>query len=242
MRDHGVLPASRRPEAGRHHDRPDRAPRPGCGWHLEPRGRPGGHAPRPSGGFRSSTCPTAANQPMSKDGLTLVYNGELYNFRELRADLKARGVRFGTAIRHRGGARGLARLGAGGLAALPRHVRVRAGRRDDRRSRPGPRPARHQAAVLPAARRRPGLRLGAEGAYGRGRSRAADRAGRHGGVDALLLGARSAVRHRRRAEAPARLVGAASAPTARLSVQQYWRIADVAAEAAGSSAARTWAR
>jgi asparagine synthase (glutamine-hydrolysing) len=38
----------------------------------------------------------AANQPMSKDGLTLVYNGELYNFKELRADLKARGVRFAT--------------------------------------------------------------------------------------------------------------------------------------------------
>jgi asparagine synthase (glutamine-hydrolysing) len=37
-----------------------------------------------------------ANQPMSKDGLTLVYNGELYNFKELRADLEARGVRFTT--------------------------------------------------------------------------------------------------------------------------------------------------
>jgi asparagine synthase (glutamine-hydrolysing) len=36
----------------------------------------------------------AANQPMAKDGLTLVYNGELYNYRELKADLKARGVRF----------------------------------------------------------------------------------------------------------------------------------------------------
>ncbi len=36
----------------------------------------------------------AADQPMSKDGLTLVYNGELYNFRELRADLQARGARF----------------------------------------------------------------------------------------------------------------------------------------------------
>jgi asparagine synthase (glutamine-hydrolysing) len=33
---------------------------------------------------------------MSKDGLTLVYNGELYNFRELRADLKARGACFTT--------------------------------------------------------------------------------------------------------------------------------------------------
>jgi asparagine synthase (glutamine-hydrolysing) len=39
---------------------------------------------------------SASNQPMSKGGLTLVYNGELYNFKELRADLKARGVRFVT--------------------------------------------------------------------------------------------------------------------------------------------------
>jgi asparagine synthase (glutamine-hydrolysing) len=38
----------------------------------------------------------AANQPMSKDGLTIVYNGELYNFRKVRADLKARGARFTT--------------------------------------------------------------------------------------------------------------------------------------------------
>jgi asparagine synthase (glutamine-hydrolysing) len=38
----------------------------------------------------------AANQPLSKDGLTLVYNGELYNFKELRADLQGRGVRFRT--------------------------------------------------------------------------------------------------------------------------------------------------
>jgi asparagine synthase (glutamine-hydrolysing) len=38
----------------------------------------------------------AANQPMSKDGLTLVYNGELYNFKDLKADLMARGVRFAT--------------------------------------------------------------------------------------------------------------------------------------------------
>ena len=38
----------------------------------------------------------AANQPVTKDGLTIVYNGELYNYKELRADLKARGVRFVT--------------------------------------------------------------------------------------------------------------------------------------------------
>jgi asparagine synthase (glutamine-hydrolysing) len=38
----------------------------------------------------------AANQPLSKNGLTLVYNGELYNFKALRSDLKARGVDFVT--------------------------------------------------------------------------------------------------------------------------------------------------
>jgi asparagine synthase (glutamine-hydrolysing) len=39
---------------------------------------------------------TAADQPFSKDGLTIVYNGELYNYRALRAELTARGVRFTT--------------------------------------------------------------------------------------------------------------------------------------------------
>jgi asparagine synthase (glutamine-hydrolysing) len=38
----------------------------------------------------------AANQPLTKGALTIVYNGELYNYKELRADLRARGVRFAT--------------------------------------------------------------------------------------------------------------------------------------------------
>jgi asparagine synthase (glutamine-hydrolysing) len=38
----------------------------------------------------------AADQPLSKHGLTLVYNGELYNYRELRAQLASRGVSFVT--------------------------------------------------------------------------------------------------------------------------------------------------
>ncbi len=58
----------------------------------------------------------AADQPLSKHGLTLVYNGELYNYRELRAELAAGGVRFATSLGHRGGARGLAALGAGRAA------------------------------------------------------------------------------------------------------------------------------
>ncbi len=38
----------------------------------------------------------AADQPLSKHGMTLVYNGELYNYKELRAELTSRGVRFAT--------------------------------------------------------------------------------------------------------------------------------------------------
>jgi asparagine synthase (glutamine-hydrolysing) len=38
----------------------------------------------------------AAGQPLTKDGLTLVYNGELYNYRSLRAELTSLGVRFVT--------------------------------------------------------------------------------------------------------------------------------------------------
>jgi asparagine synthase (glutamine-hydrolysing) len=40
---------------------------------------------------------TAADQPLSKGNLTLVYNGELYNFKELRAELAASGASFVTA-------------------------------------------------------------------------------------------------------------------------------------------------
>jgi asparagine synthase (glutamine-hydrolysing) len=39
---------------------------------------------------------SAADQPLRKGNLTLVYNGELYNYRELRADLAGKGVTFAT--------------------------------------------------------------------------------------------------------------------------------------------------
>ena len=37
-----------------------------------------------------------ANQPFEKDGLVFVYNGEVYNYLQLRAELEAHGVRFQT--------------------------------------------------------------------------------------------------------------------------------------------------
>lgn len=39
---------------------------------------------------------SAADQPFSKDGLTLTYNGEVYNHAELRRQLEGLGVRFAT--------------------------------------------------------------------------------------------------------------------------------------------------
>ena len=66
----------------------------------------------------------AADQPLRKGSLTLVYNGELYNFRELRAELQAAGVDLRHLLGHRGGARSLAALGTGraatGFAACSR--------------------------------------------------------------------------------------------------------------------------
>jgi asparagine synthase (glutamine-hydrolysing) len=39
---------------------------------------------------------TAADQPITKHGLTIVWNGELYNYKEIRAELAGRGVSFST--------------------------------------------------------------------------------------------------------------------------------------------------
>ena len=39
---------------------------------------------------------SAADQPFAKGGLTLTYNGEIYNYRELRRELEGRGHRFAT--------------------------------------------------------------------------------------------------------------------------------------------------
>ncbi len=38
-----------------------------------------------------------ADQPLHRDGMTLIYNGELYNYKDLRAELAAGGARFSTS-------------------------------------------------------------------------------------------------------------------------------------------------
>ena len=48
-------------------------------------------------GWRSSICRRAGRQPMADRGRPLrhlIYNGEIYNFRELRVELEARGLQF----------------------------------------------------------------------------------------------------------------------------------------------------
>src|SRR6516165_7423964 len=40
---------------------------------------------------------SVGHQPLTKAGLTLCYNGELYNYREIRAELASAGVCFDTS-------------------------------------------------------------------------------------------------------------------------------------------------
>ena len=72
---------------------------------------------------------TASDQPFVKDGLHLSYNGELYNYRELRNILRGKGVRFSTESDTEVVLECLAALGARRPAPVPGDVCVRAVRR-----------------------------------------------------------------------------------------------------------------
>ena len=109
----------------------------------------------------------AADQPLSKHGLTLVYNGELYNYKELRAELASRGVSFVTTSDTEVVLEAWRYWGPAALRRFRGMFAFALADTRDRRAVPGPRPARHQAAVLPPARRGRAVRLRAEGA-GRG--------------------------------------------------------------------------
>ena len=107
--------------------------------------------------------PAGGHQPVGTDDgrVQLTYNGEVYNFRELRAELEPLGHTFHTDVRHRGGAARLPRVGDRLLRPLQRHVGAGDPRPSRRRASARPararaRPLRHQAALLRALGARAG--------------------------------------------------------------------------------------
>ena len=90
----GAFLPARRSSAGADDDRSHRPSRAGRGWVY----RPVADASVQLGHRRLSIIDlsTAADQPFVKDGLHLSYNGELYNYRELRNILRGKGVQFST--------------------------------------------------------------------------------------------------------------------------------------------------
>ena len=99
-------------------------------------------------GWRSSTCRAAGAQPMvdAELGLTVVFNGCIYNYEQLRDELAALGHRFFSHSDTEVIAQGLRRVGHRLRRALQGHVRLR-----DRRARH--RPPRARAATAWASSR-----------------------------------------------------------------------------------------
>jgi asparagine synthetase B (glutamine-hydrolysing) len=82
----------------------------------------------------------AASQPFVKDGLVLVFNGEIYNYRELRAELGGAGVSFRTGSDTEVLLEAWRRWGPASLRRPARHVRLGAVRRAPVHAHPRPRP------------------------------------------------------------------------------------------------------
>ncbi len=105
---------------------------------------------------------------------------------------------------HRGDRQGLRRVGHRLRREVPRHVRVRDRRARDRPADPGPRPARHQAALPRPDRRPAAVRLDPAGPARRRRHRHLDRPHRAGALHELPLDRAAAAHHpERRAQAAA---------------------------------------
>ena len=152
-----------RPGAGRAHERGDRTSRPRsrCRRGLRPL-----RARLPAARRSSTSRPATSRSTSERGDVVAVFNGELYNFRELRRELEAKGHEI----------RGTRRLAAdpARLRGVGPRLR-RSGSRGCSRSRSGTaprerlvlaaRPARQEAAALRAAARRLArVRVGDEGA------------------------------------------------------------------------------
>ena len=110
-------------------------------------------------------------------GLAVVFNGCIYNYHELRAELEATRLPVLLHQRHRGDPQGVPPVGRRLRRAPGRHVRLLPGRARQRAGRAGPRPPRHQAAVPGRGDRAAAVRLDAARAAGRRRGRHVDRPG-----------------------------------------------------------------
>ncbi len=183
--------------------------------------------------------PELGYQPVANEqgDVVAVFNGELYNFAELRADLAVEGPRRARPRRHAGHPAPVRGVRAALRRAARGDVRDRALGRAARPARARARPARQEAARLDAPRRRDArVRVGAEGA-----ARAAGAAPRAGPRRARRV-SRAPVRPRRphrparRPPAAARarcswpradgadraLLGAAGRPTTRSRTAPGW--------------------
>ena len=131
--------------------------------------------------------------------LCIVFNGEIYNYRELRASLERGGARFHSHTDTEVLLQLYRRDGERMLGLLRGHVRVRdlghARAADVRRARS----VRHQAALLRRRRRDDPPRLGSQGAARGRRGVARDRSRGRGGLLPHRLRARAVHDPRRRA-------------------------------------------
>ena len=103
----------------------------------------------------------ATSRCANEDGRrALIFNGEIYNFIELRRELEAPGPPLPHPVGHRGSAQRLCRVGPGLRRAAARHVRLRAMGPAAPASHAGARPFRQEAALhLSRARRKAAVRL-----------------------------------------------------------------------------------
>ena len=127
------------------------------------------------------------DQPITREehGATVVQNGEIYNYAELRHELQRDGHRFSTSGDTEVLIHLYAQHGDGVRRAAARDVRACALGLGAQPAPPRARPIRDQAALLPRRRRRARVRLGAAGAPAR-----RGRPGRARRVPRLQLGSR----------------------------------------------------